>query len=217
MALNFVDAAEVAGAFQRAPTHFERLARIKDHGQQPIAQRLVIARVDLIQRGSRMFERLVVSVLRNDSKKALFSVEERTEMLREVLRPYTNVQVDSFQGLLVEHAAAHSATVLLRGIRAISDYEYEWQMALMNRRLRPEIEAVFMMAMQVALPAPIRHQFSNPAVLTAFLAFLAVLLRLWVTAGELLLAAIGYTLDYKREGALKDLPPFPAHLKNAEC
>jgi pantetheine-phosphate adenylyltransferase len=102
--------------------------------------------LDLIQRGSRMFEKLIVSVLRNDAKQSLFSVEERTEMLREVLHRYPNVQVDSFQGLLVEHAAAHAATVLLRGIRAISDYEYELQMAHMNRRLRPDIEAVFMMA-----------------------------------------------------------------------
>jgi len=93
-----------------------------------------------------MFDRLIVSVLRNDAKKPLFDVEERTEMLREVVHVYPNVEVDSFDGLVVEHAAAHSATVLLRGIRAISDYEYELQMALMNRRLRPSIETVFMMA-----------------------------------------------------------------------
>ena len=102
--------------------------------------------LDLIQRGSRMFDRLIVSILRNDSKQPLFSVEERMEMLREVVGIYPNVAVDSFEGLLVEHAAAQSATVLLRGIRAISDYEYELQMALMNRRLRPDIETVFMMA-----------------------------------------------------------------------
>ena len=102
--------------------------------------------LDLIQRGSRMFDRLIVSILRNDAKEPLFSVEERTEMLCEVLHVYPNVEVDSFDGLLVDHAAAHSATVLLRGIRAISDYEYELQMALMNRRLSPQIETVFMMA-----------------------------------------------------------------------
>jgi pantetheine-phosphate adenylyltransferase len=105
--------------------------------------------LDLIQRGSRMFDRLVVSILRHDSKEPLFSVEERTEMLQEVVQVYPNVAVDSFEGLLVEHAAAHSATVLLRGIRAISDYEYELQMALMNRRLRPDIETVFLMANEV--------------------------------------------------------------------
>jgi pantetheine-phosphate adenylyltransferase len=102
--------------------------------------------LDLIQRGSRMFDRLIVSILRNDAKQPLFDVEERTEMLREVVHVYPNVEVDSFDGLLVDHAARHSATVLLRGIRAISDYEYELQMALMNRRLRPTIETVFMMA-----------------------------------------------------------------------
>ena len=102
--------------------------------------------LDLIQRGSRMFDRLIVSILRNETKEPLFSVEERVEMLREVVDGYPNVGVDSFDGLLVDHAAARSATVLLRGIRAISDYEYELQMTLMNRRLSPEIETVFMMA-----------------------------------------------------------------------
>ena len=93
--------------------------------------------LDLIQRGSRLFDRLIVSILRNETKEPLFSVEERMEMLREVVHVYPNVEVDSFGGLLVDHAAARSATVLLRGIRAISDYEYELQMALMNRRLHP--------------------------------------------------------------------------------
>jgi pantetheine-phosphate adenylyltransferase len=93
-----------------------------------------------------MFDRLIVAILRNDSKEPLFSVDERTEMLREVVHVYPNVEVDSFDGLLVDYAAEHSATVLLRGIRAISDYEYELQMAIMNRRLRPEIETIFMMA-----------------------------------------------------------------------
>ncbi|HLK68332.1 MAG TPA: pantetheine-phosphate adenylyltransferase [Bryobacteraceae bacterium] len=102
--------------------------------------------LDLIQRGSRMFDQLIVSILRNESKQPLFSVEERTEMLREVVQVYPNVDVDSFDGLLVDYAASRSAKVLLRGIRAISDYEYELQMALMNRRLRPDIETVFMMA-----------------------------------------------------------------------
>jgi pantetheine-phosphate adenylyltransferase len=101
--------------------------------------------LDLIQRGSRMFDRLIVSILRNDTKEPLFSVEERIEMLGEVLHVYPNVEVDSFDGLLVDHAAAHSATVLLRGIRAISDYEYELQMALMNRKLEPRLETVFML------------------------------------------------------------------------
>jgi len=102
--------------------------------------------LDLIERGCRLFDRLIVSILRNENKLPLFSVEERIEMLREVVGCYPNVEVDSFNGLLVDYAARNRATVLLRGIRAISDYEYELQMALMNRRLQPEIETVFMMA-----------------------------------------------------------------------
>jgi pantetheine-phosphate adenylyltransferase len=102
--------------------------------------------LDLIDRGSRLADRLIVAILRNQSKPALFTAEERLEMLREVVAPYANVEVDSFHGLLVDYAAQKRATYILRGIRAISDYEYELQMALMNRRLRPEIETVFMMA-----------------------------------------------------------------------
>jgi pantetheine-phosphate adenylyltransferase len=105
--------------------------------------------LDLIHRGARLFDRLIVSILRNETKEPLFSVEERMEMLREVVSVYPNVEVDSFEGLLVEHAAAHSAGVILRGIRAISDYEYELQMALMNRRLRPNIETLFMMSNEI--------------------------------------------------------------------
>lgn len=102
--------------------------------------------LDLIQRGSRLFDRLIVSVLRNETKAPLFSVEERKEMLLEVVRDYPNVEVDSFNGLLVDYAAARSASVVLRGIRAISDYEYELQTALMNRRLKPDLETVFLLA-----------------------------------------------------------------------
>jgi pantetheine-phosphate adenylyltransferase len=89
---------------------------------------------------------LIVSILRNETKQPLFTVEERIEMLREVVGHFPNVEVDSFNGLLVDYAAEKNATALVRGIRAISDYEYELQMALMNRRLRPDIETVFMMA-----------------------------------------------------------------------
>ena len=87
--------------------------------------------------------------MRNETKAPLFSVEERMEMLSEVVGGYPNVEVDTFDGLLVDHAAARSATVLLRGIRAISDYEYELQMALMNKRLQPGLETVFMMANEI--------------------------------------------------------------------
>ena len=102
--------------------------------------------LDLIERGSRMAERLIVAVLRNSAKAPLFSVDERLEMIREAVADYTNVEVTSFEGLLVEFASRHSANLILRGIRAVSDYEHEWQMALMNRRMRPEIETVFLMA-----------------------------------------------------------------------
>ena len=102
--------------------------------------------LDLIERGSKLFDRLVVAILRNEQKEPLFSVEERVSMLREVVGSYENVEVDSFNGLLVDYADRRNATVLLRGIRAISDYEFELQMALMNRRLKPAIETVFMMS-----------------------------------------------------------------------
>jgi len=102
--------------------------------------------LDLIERGAKLFDRLIVAILQNEEKNSpLFSVEERMEMLREVVGAYPNVEIDYFHGLLVDYAAARKATVLLRGIRAISDYEKELQMALMNRRLRPEIETLFLM------------------------------------------------------------------------
>ena len=102
--------------------------------------------LDLIDRGSRLVDRLIVAILRNEAKQPLFTVEERIEMLQEVVTAYPNVEVDSFHGLLVDYARERTATVLLRGIRAISDYVEELQMALMNRRLKPEIETVFLMA-----------------------------------------------------------------------
>jgi pantetheine-phosphate adenylyltransferase len=103
--------------------------------------------LDLVERGSKLFDKLIVAILENATKEEpLFAVEERMEMLREVVRPYPNVEVDSFRGLLVDYVARRQATVILRGIRAISDYEYELQMALMNTRLAPDIETVFMMA-----------------------------------------------------------------------
>jgi pantetheine-phosphate adenylyltransferase len=102
--------------------------------------------LDLIERASRLVDRLIVSLLRNERKQPLFSVQERLEMLREVTAGHENVEVDFFEGLLVDHAASRNAGLIIRGIRAISDYEYEWQMALMNRRLKPEIETMFLMA-----------------------------------------------------------------------
>jgi pantetheine-phosphate adenylyltransferase len=101
--------------------------------------------LDLIERGTKIFDRLVVAVLRNSEKDPLFTTTERVEMLREVTKQWDNVEVDVFEGLLVEYARQRKAQVILRGIRAISDYEYELQMALMNRKLEPHIETVFMM------------------------------------------------------------------------
>ena len=101
--------------------------------------------LDLIERGAKIFDRLVVAVLRNLEKDPLFTLPERVEMLREAARQWANVEVDVFDGLLVEYARRRGASVILRGIRAVSDYEYELQMALMNRKLEPKIETVFMM------------------------------------------------------------------------
>ncbi len=101
--------------------------------------------MDLIERGSSIFSHLIVAVLRNPDKDPLFSLSERCEMLQEMTARFRNVSVEAFDGLLVDYARHKSARVILRGIRAISDYEYELQMALMNRKLDPQLETVFMM------------------------------------------------------------------------
>ena len=101
--------------------------------------------LDLIERGSHIFEELVVAILRNADKTPLFSVGERRAMLEDLTAKFKNVRVDTFDGLTVDYAAKVKAGAVLRGIRALSDYEYELQMALMNRKLRPDLETVFMM------------------------------------------------------------------------
>ena len=101
--------------------------------------------LDLIQRGSKIFEELVVAILRNSEKTPMFSVGERLEMLRQLTAELGNVRIDTFDGLMVEYAKSIEATCVLRGIRAVSDYEYELQMALLNRKLEPTLETVFMM------------------------------------------------------------------------
>jgi pantetheine-phosphate adenylyltransferase len=100
--------------------------------------------IDLIQRGAKIFDQLTVAILVNPVKNPLFTVEERVEMLKEATTGISNVSVATFNGLLVDFARRQGATAVLRGIRAISDYEHEFQMALMNRRLAPEIETVFL-------------------------------------------------------------------------
>jgi pantetheine-phosphate adenylyltransferase len=101
--------------------------------------------LDLIERASKLFGRLVVTVARNGEKAPMFTLQERVDMLREATQPFPNVQVDTFDGLLVDYSRKLGARVLVRGIRAVSDYEYELQMALMNRRLEPQLETVFML------------------------------------------------------------------------
>lgn len=105
--------------------------------------------LDIIERGCKLFDEIIISILINPEKEPFFTIEERLEMLAEVLADINQggctVRIDSFRGLLVNYAVAQQANVIVRGIRAVSDYEYELQMALMNRRLEPGIETVFMM------------------------------------------------------------------------
>lgn len=101
--------------------------------------------LNIIERGLQLFDTLVVAVSRNIRKKALFTAEERVEMLREVIGHHATVEIDTFDGLLVDYARSRQAKVILRGLRAISDFEFEFQMTHMNRRLAPEVETVFMM------------------------------------------------------------------------
>jgi pantetheine-phosphate adenylyltransferase len=101
--------------------------------------------VDIIDRGARLFDTIVVAVLVNAEKSPLFTMQERVDMVQDVFRGRPNVQVDTFDGLLVDYVAGREAQVIVRGLRAVSDFESEFQMALMNRRLAPGIETVFMM------------------------------------------------------------------------
>lgn len=109
--------------------------------------------LDIIERGCKLFDEIIISILVNPDKQPFFTLEERHEMLTAVLQDISQgnctVRVDSFRGLLVNYAVAQEADVIVRGIRAISDYEYELQMALMNRRLEPGIETVFMMPAEI--------------------------------------------------------------------
>jgi len=101
--------------------------------------------VDIISRGARLFDRIIVAILMNAEKAPLFSMEERVEIAREVFKPFPSVEVDTFNGLLVDYVERRNAQVIVRGLRAVSDFEFEFQMALMNQRLKPAIETVFMM------------------------------------------------------------------------
>jgi len=101
--------------------------------------------VDIILRSAHLFERILVAVLVNTDKAPLFTVDERVESIRDVFREYQNIEVEQFDGLLVDYARRKRASAIVRGLRAVSDFEYEFQMALMNRHLEPTLETVFMM------------------------------------------------------------------------
>lgn len=101
--------------------------------------------LDLVERARRHFDQLVIAILRNEDKQPMFTVEERIRFLENAVRGLPNVSVDSFEGLLVEYAAKTRASVIVRGLRALSDFEYELQMAMMNRRLASSLETVFLM------------------------------------------------------------------------
>jgi pantetheine-phosphate adenylyltransferase len=101
--------------------------------------------VDIIERGLRLFDRVVVAVLRNESKAPLFSAADRVQLIRDVFGPRPGLEVETFDGLLVDYALHRGASVIVKGLRSVADYEYESQMALMNRRLQPGIETMFLM------------------------------------------------------------------------
>lgn len=101
--------------------------------------------VDIIERASRIFDKVIVAVFHNPNKNPLFTMNERVEMLKDAVKKYDNVEVDGFQGLLIDYMNKHKAGVIIRGLRAVSDFEAEFQMASMNKKLNPEIETLFMM------------------------------------------------------------------------
>ena len=102
--------------------------------------------IDIIKRGRKLFDKIIVAILCNSSKNALFTIEERKEMLRNSLHDMTNIEIASFNGLLVDYAVKRKADAILRGMRAISDFEYEFQMALMNRSLKRNVQTVFLLS-----------------------------------------------------------------------
>ena len=106
---------------------------------------ITFGHIDVINRGVELFSEVIVLVAKNTTKTPLFTIDERLAMIREVLRDKKGVSVDCFDGLLVDYARRHKAGVIIRGLRAVSDFEYEFQMALTNRRLGPDIETVFLM------------------------------------------------------------------------
>ena len=107
--------------------------------------------LDIIKRGSAMFDRIIIAVAVNPGKTALFSMEERVSMIKDAVEQYQNVSVDSFDGLLINFAVRSGAIAIIRGLRAMTDFEYEFQMSLINKHLQPDIETVYLMT---------RHEYS---------------------------------------------------------
>jgi pantetheine-phosphate adenylyltransferase len=124
-----------------APDANKRITAVYPGSFDPVTN----GHLDLIERGAIIFDRVVVAVTHNLEKDPLFGIQERIEMLEAVTNEWKNVAVEMFDGLLVDYARAKGARVIMRGIRAVSDYEYELQMAMMNRKIEPQIETVFML------------------------------------------------------------------------
>ncbi len=101
--------------------------------------------LDILERAMNLFDKIIVSIAKNSSKNPLFTEDERSALIRQVVKQYKQVEVDAFEGLLVDYAKKKKATAVVRGLRAISDFEYEMQMALMNRKLNPDVQTVFLM------------------------------------------------------------------------
>ena len=101
--------------------------------------------ISVVSRALKIFDRMVIAILNNPNKLPLFSLEERTQMIRDVLKDQRHVEVDSFNGLLVDYVIQKKTNVVIRGLRALSDFEYEFQMALMNRKLNREVQSIFLM------------------------------------------------------------------------
>lgn len=101
--------------------------------------------IDMVERGLRLFDKIIVCIMCNPGKETLFTIKERLEMIRESLKKFPNIEIDSFDGLLVDYGAKRNANTILRGMRAVSDFEHEFQLALMNRKLNRKIQTVFLM------------------------------------------------------------------------
>ncbi len=101
--------------------------------------------IDMVERGLRLFDKIIVCIMCNPGKETLFTIKERLEMIRESLKKFPNIEIDSFDGLLVDYGAKRNANAILRGMRAVSDFEHEFQLALMNRKLNRKIQTVFLM------------------------------------------------------------------------